>query len=128
MFEINTDDFKAAVRRFQDGSRSLQRNAYEIEDVKYLLQGISCMGPIIGSLSALEDNVRLEARQEGALYDTGIRIARRYDDCEEEIMDNMDNDKFRINLPVYTLTGFVRDIGNRKIDHRILDEILDLFD
>lgn len=128
MFEINTDDLKTAARIIQDGSRILYKNAYEIEDVKYLLQGISSMGPIIATLNVLEYDVRREAGQEDAIYDTGIRIARRYDDCEEDIINNMDNDKFRISHPVYTITGFGRDRVNRNIDHKILDEILDLFD
>jgi hypothetical protein len=128
MFEIYTDGLRTASRAFAEGSGQLNRNAYDIEDVKHMLSGMSSMGAIISSLNYLQNDVRREASQERALFETGIWIARRYDDCEDEIISNMDNEKFEISVPQFRVIRFSRNWrSNRRINMQVLNEILDLF-
>ncbi len=129
MFDIYTDGLRTAAMRFQDGSNGLIRNTYEIEDVKSLISGLSGMDFVISVLNGLQDDVRLEARQQEALYSTGTWIARRFDDCEDDILANMDNEKFEINVPNYRMIDFKRNMisQNTNINHVVLNEILELF-
>lgn len=128
MFEIYTDGLRTAVRSFNEGSGQLNRNAYEIEDVIHMISRLSSMGPIISSLHNLQGDVRREATQERALYETGTWISRRYDDCEDDIIANMDNGKFQISVPQYRVTGFSRNRkSDKKVNIQVLNELLDLF-
>ncbi len=128
MFKINTDGFKTAAGAFREGSQQLHRNESAIDDIRHMISNLSDMEDVVSVLYDLKTDVRKEGVQETALYETGLWIARRYDDCEDEIITNMDNTKFEISVPQYTMTGFSRNSRTgRKINTEVLNEILDLF-
>ncbi len=128
MFQVNTDGLRSASYPINDGRYQLNRNYYEIEDVKGLLSGLSGMWKVIGTLNALQENVRMEAGQEEALYNTIQMIAKKYTDCEEEIIDNMDNGKFGFGVSSPRTALFRLDRSRTtKIDEKVLKELLALF-
>ncbi len=129
MFRIDTTQFKTACNAFNEGSQQLNRAGGAVEDVSFLIRDLSSMGPIIEALGILEENIRKESRQEEALYDTGIRIATRYENCEDEIILNQGNEKFIIEMPQYRVADFgTQSIrANNRIDQKTLNEILELF-
>ena len=128
MFQINTDGVRSASYSIRDGGNQLNRHYYEIEDVKGLLSGLSGMVQVIATLNSLQNDVRLEARQEEALYETAQRIVIRYEDCEEGIIENMDNDKFGFGVTSPKNSLFRLDkVDSGKVNIKVLKELLGLF-
>ena len=129
MFDIDTTAVRAKSIALSEGSSELNRNAAEIGDVKSLLYGLSSMGPILSSLDTLITNVRLEAHYEEALYTAAQRIVRAFEDCEQEIMSYMDEDKFDIRVPVYGTPNFnlKSRTSDPRVDNKTLNELLELF-
>ncbi len=127
MFEINTDGLRTSSEVFREGSELLNRTANEIEDIQHRISGLSGMETIIASLTNLCGEVRKEATQQQALYETGTLISRYYDDCEDDILSNISDDKFRMETS-YRLTDFSRARrSNERINRQALDEVLELF-
>ena len=129
MFEIDTAALKAKSYALSEGSSELNRCAGEIISVKILLEGLSSMGPILGTLDSLSIRTRRHASQEEMLYTVAQRIVRTYEDAEDAIISNMEQDKFDINIPAYSIPSFMPDqvTAGRKIDSKVLKELLELF-
>ena len=98
MFEINTDSLRTSAEVFREGSELLRRNVNEIEDILHTVSGLSGMDVIITSLTGFQGEASREATQQQALYETGILISRCYDDCEDDILSNINEDKFQMDI------------------------------
>ena len=128
MFQIDTDVVRITSYSIDDCSRQLNRDYHRIAEVKVLLRGNSAMNRVIGTLNSLQGDVMMEARQEEALYNTVQMITKRYADCEQAIVDNMDNGKFGIYL--HPAIRIVRALELKKfegLNRKVLGELLELF-
>ncbi|MCR4596568.1 MAG: hypothetical protein K5673_07275 [Lachnospiraceae bacterium] len=129
MFDITTDNVRTASRFLFEGSLQLNRLAYDIGEVMELLEGMSGMDDVILTLKYLQNDVRTESKQEGILFDTSTKITAEYDETEEEILMNMDNSKFEMQIPQYRIASFSTGSGNHnsRIDMRTMNELLEQF-
>ena len=129
MFEIDTAAVRAKSYALSEGSSELNRCAGEIVSVKILLEGLSSMGPILGTLDSLSERTRRHASQEEMLFTVAQRIVRTFEDTEDDIISNMEQDKFDINIPAYSIPSFRPEVirTGQKIDSKVLNELLELF-
>ena len=128
MFQISTDGVRSASYSIRDGSNQLNRKYHEIDDVMHMIRGLSGMNQVLTTLSRLQSNVRTEARQEEVLYETIRMIVSKYDECEDEIIENMGNGKFGFEVTSPRVSLFRSgNVNVNRVDTKVLQELLELF-
>lgn len=128
MFDISTEALKTARWAFQEGTQQLNRHYHEIEDVKQLLSGMSSMSRTMNTLTGLQSDIRRESLCEETLAEASMMIAIKYDNCEEEILSNIDNGKFGIKVTSPTIATFNYHNNCKRINMTVLRELLEIFD